>query len=336
MVNSGTIYANATASSLMTKLINQDKLSRLLDAKSGDVALKMLTEFGFGEGATVTNPFEFELLCDKEEENLYNFIVETCPNESASKCLTLSYDYHNIKSALKVKYGKSVNYSKLVYRFTTANEEELKDQILADNYEDLSSFQRTFCEKIDGYRVLGNLTPLKIDVESNLAMYSEIFQNLKASHDPILMEYFQLKVNIINLSTVVRAKAFELSDSMAMSMVIPFGTFDDTVFTTYLEGNGETLIEKLRFTDYKEIAKILVESETDKTALTKYEQMGENLLVDIFRKVKFLPEERLNTYFSYVFARYNVIKNVRLIMVCVNNRLDKAEIRERLVETYDR
>ena len=336
MVNSGTIYANATASSLMTKLINHDKLSRLLDAKNGETALKMVMEFGFGEGVTVTNPFEFELLCDKEEENLYNFIIETCPSEHALKCLTLSYDYHNLKSALKVKYGKNVDYGKLVYRYTRKSADELKDQVLSDNYEDLSLFQAELCKKIDEFHILGNLTPLKIDIESNLAMYSEIFQALKNAHDPLLMEYYQKKVNFINLSTVVRAKAFNLTDNMALSMLIPFGTFDETVFTAYLEGNGESLIEKLRFTEYKELGKVLIESESDKSALTKYEQMCENMLMDIWRDVKFIPEQRLSTYFSYVFARYNIIKNVRLIMVCVNNSLDTAEIRERLVETYDR
>lgn len=335
MSNNEIIYANATAVSLQNKLINQEKLARLADSKSGIQALKVLVEFGFGDGESVKSPFEFEKLCQVEEKKLNEFILLTCPNEYAKKALTISYDYHNIKSALKMKFGKNVVYNKLTYDYATINPEELLELVKADEYSVLTETQRMFCNSVDLMHVSQTLTPAKIDILGDKAMYSEIVDLADKSKEELLIKYFKAKIDLANINVAVRAKHFEIPEKSISDMLIEGGEISIDDFASYIDGNGEALVEKLRFTEYKDLAKLILESEEDKKALTRFEQEAENVLIRLFKSKKFDPPVGLNQYFSYIISKKVIIRNVRVIMVCINNDLDKAEIRERLVETYD-
>lgn len=336
MAINGIIYANTTATALMPKLINQDKQLRILDSKNGEVAVKVLTEYGFGEGVNVVNPFEFEKLCEQEEANLYKFIVDYCPKESALNVLTAQYDYHNIKALFKTKYGKNVDYNKLVFKFTRKNVDALKEQVFADVYDDLNENQKTLCEKLDELHVAGALTPSKIDIMCDKAMYSEIFAELKKLHEQTLTEQFKIKVDLINIETVIRAVEFEFAPLAIKNMIIDGGTLLGETFDYYIDGNLEKFKDAIKQTQYREAVTALLESGEGNGRFVKFESMAQNLQMKLFKSIKYLPQEGLNQFFAYVIARQTVIDNVRIIMVCLNNKKDKNEIRERLVETYDR
>ncbi|MEG2001700.1 MAG: V-type ATPase subunit [Clostridia bacterium] len=336
MANNGIIYANTTASALLPKLINQDKQLRILDCKSGDAAVKILMEYGFGDGVTVVNPFEFEKLCDQEEANLYRFIVDFCPKETAKTALTAKYDYHNLKALFKCKYGKNVDFNKLVFKFTDNNVDALKEQIFADIYDSLSERQKAFAVRMDELHVQGALTPSMIDIECDKAMYGEIFDNLKKLHEEKLTAFYQMKVDLTNLSTLFRATEFGFSPRAIKNMLIDGGSLGENVFDCYIEGNGEKFKDLIKITAYREAVDLLLNGKSATDSIVKFEALAENMQMKLFKSIKYLPQEGLNQFFSYVVARNAVIRNIRLIMVCLNNRLDKAEIRERLVETYDR
>lgn len=332
MANTGKIYANTTANTLSTKIITSEKEIRLLDCKNGDQAVKVLGEFGFGDGMNVNNGAEFEKLCEAEEESVYKFLTNFSPDEKVGKALKATYDYHNLKSVMKLKYGAKVDINKMCYKFTDLPNENLKELCFADNYRDFSKFAREFCEKVDELKGNGALTPAKIDSLGDKAMYNEIFDLINKSNETLLKEYFATKVDLLNLNISYRSKKYNESEKALSDFLIDNGSIKKEYFLEYLGGTNDQLIDRLKFTKFKDIAKIMLSEEEGSWA--KFETMSDDMLNDIFIKQKFLPTSGLTPFLSYIFARLTAIKNVRIIMVALNNGIDKQLVRERLRKTY--
>ena len=69
------IFANAKASALETKLLGSERLSRMIDCARPSDALKVLQETGFGEGLSVP-PSEAEKLIEAEERAFLSLAPE--------------------------------------------------------------------------------------------------------------------------------------------------------------------------------------------------------------------------------------------------------------------
>ncbi len=325
---SGRIYANITAETLSAKLIGQDKLTRLVECKNGEAAIKILGEYGFGDGLIETNPAEYETLCKAEEAATYRFCGELCPDEKLKKVFYAQFDYHNVKAVLKSKYGAKVELSKMTYPFTEIPPETLKEMIFADEYKALSSFQRKLCEEIDILHVSGKLTPSRIDILADKAMYGEIFSLLKGSGEKTLEEYYKTCVDLINIGTAARVVRNGDSEKALEEMLIDGGSIDKALLLSVTE-NDSKLKDGVKYTDMRKAVDVAFDG-----GITEYELIRDDILVDVYKKKRTFPPEGTDQFFGYLFARLMQVKNVRICMVCLNNGIDKDRMRERLRKTY--
>ena len=326
---SGKIYANTTAETLSSKLVGNDRLIRLADSKSGEAAVKTLGEFGFGDGQVITNPADYETLCKAEEAATYRFCGELCPSKKLEKAFKAQFDYLNLKAVLKAKYGSKVELDKMTYSFTDTAPEELKEKIFADDYKELSAFQRAFAEETDVLHVSGKLTPSKTDTLADKAMFEEIFSLLKGSGEKTLEEYYKTAVDLINIGTAARAVKNGDDEKSLEGMLIGGGEIDEKLFVDYLENGDARLKDAVKFTKYRRAVDVATEG-----SVTEYELLRDDVLTDVYKSKRTMPPEGLNQFFGYMFGRLTAVKNVRIVMVCLNNGIDKDRMRERLRKTY--
>lgn len=324
---SGKIYANVTAETLSQKLIGGDKLTRLAECKNGETAVKILGEYGFGDGMIISSPAEYETLCKAEEAATYRLCEELCPDEKLTRAFTASFDYHNIKAVLKAKYGAKVELSKMTYSFTRIAPEDLKEMIFADEYGKLSERQRKLCEEVDLLHVNGKLTPSVVDVLADKAMFEEVLT--LSGGEKTLNEYYRTSIDLINVGTAARAVKNGDSAKSLENMLISGGSLEKSLLTGLVEGSDIKLRDSVKYTELRRIVDVALDG-----SVTEYELLRDDVLVDVYKKKRTMPPEGMDQFFGYLFARLTAVKNVRICMVCLNNGIDKDRMRERLRKTY--
>ena len=329
-MKSGRIYANTTAETLSARLIGSDRLTRLADCKSGEAAIKVLGEYGFGDGIIATDPFDYERLCVAEERATYRLCGELCPDEKLERAFKLPFDYLNLKAALKAKYGAKVELEKMTYDFTDVDREALKEKVFADDYKDMSENRRKLCEEIDLLRVNNKLTPSAIDILADKAMFDEIFSLLKGSTEKTLVEYYKTKADLVNIGITARAIKNGDGKSSLERMLVIGGEIQKSLFVDCVELGTNRLFDEVRFTKYKKAVEVAFEKET----VTEYELLRDDILTDVYKSKRTYPPEGLDQFFGYLFARLTAVKNVRIAMVSINNGIDKERMKERLRKTY--
>lgn len=91
----------------------------------------------------------------------------------------------------------------------------------------------------------------------------------------------------------------------------------------------ENILEEFRFTDYGEVVKNVVNDLNDGKGLVSLERYIDNYLYGLFKENSF-DFESISPMLSYYLGKLNEIKNIRIVLVCLTNGLDKTLIRERL------
>lgn len=325
-------FANTVAVAKSVSLLNQDKLSRLLDCETGADGLKILAELSYGD-MSIENPYDFEILIDGEMKKHFEFITETSPDQNATNCFTLALDYHNLKCAFKAKYGKIKDYAEIAYSFASIEKETLLEWAEADEYKSLSPLMIKACEEIDSAHIGGNLTPAKIDYICDKQMYAEIFANLKKVSSNLLKNYFKAKIDLINIQTILRAKLHDIDAFELHNMLFDGGSISKLKLEEQYELALDAFMAEYTYTSYAEIIKILCHELSESSSQVEFEKARDEYLINIFKTKKFTSVDA-DLFYGYAIAKMFEFDNIRLIMVGLNNKLDKNKIKVRLKELY--
>ena len=99
-----TVYAYAVGRvrALETRLLDKGKLERMVEAASGEEALKVLSETDYANlVAEQASIYDFENILQKEIVNVFSLMRKISPQPSLTDLLSLKYDVHNLKVLLK-------------------------------------------------------------------------------------------------------------------------------------------------------------------------------------------------------------------------------------------
>ena len=83
-----------------TKLLNRDRIERMLEAPTTGDALKVLEECGWGDLSSL-GPDEFEMRLGTYLKEQLDDIEELVPDKRFVEAVRLKYDFHNIKVLIK-------------------------------------------------------------------------------------------------------------------------------------------------------------------------------------------------------------------------------------------
>ncbi len=329
-VTNSLVFANARIKALESNLLTADKITRMVDSSSLEEAVKVLAESNYGGGMGVSNPKLFDQILLAEEKNTANLIRTLVPEGYGVECFLLRNDYHNAKVFVKAKYSSIKDIESILKPYGTIEIEALKEGIASDNYSLLPNAMKKALEEIDLAFVNGKGSPKKIDVKLDLAMFENIFDNLTSIKGSI-KEYFVKLVDLTNIATMMRSKKANLNLKAFEEGYINGGTIDIKKLGSLYECNTDTLVDTMKYSEYKDAFLKLLEDRD--TALIKYEIYMDNLLLSIFKK------ERYNMFspspiVGYYLGKLTEIKMAKLVLVCINNDVDKKIIRQRLRDLY--
>ena len=127
------IYTNGSVAVLTTKLLSQEKLSRMAESDSVGEALKVLFESGYADGTAMTAA-DFESVLAEQTKQAAEFVKQNSPEPASTDCFLLQTDYRNAKIAMKSKYARKE--PQYLTEGGTLDASALSSKIITDDYGD--------------------------------------------------------------------------------------------------------------------------------------------------------------------------------------------------------
>lgn len=316
------VFATALASGESAKLLGRERLGRMIDSGDADEALRIALESGFGGGSTS----DMEAAVVYEEQQLAGFIRDCAPSEKIKTYLLSEYDYHNAEALMKAKYLK-VPTDGMLRPSGRCDVTAMREKIFKDEYCDFSAPLREALESADS-EFLNGTGGLRINSIFTRALYRELREAARGEHP--LAEICDFRIDTLNIQTALRARNLALAEEM----FVPGGTLDEYLLHRICEDSPEAILADFKVSLYQEYVGSALEALAEGRPFVDCENMADSYAVRLLKQDRFLLEG-FYPFYLYCLYKANELKNVRIILVGLNNGATAGEIRGRLRECYE-
>lgn len=321
----GLIFANSRAKAKEMNLFSEERLLRMMECKNIDDAVRILIEVNYAGGMIVDGNDFYDLLIE-EERIVTAFVREVAPANVGFECFFLRNDYHNIKALFKAKYGKIDDLTPLILPDGNYKFSKLKEWMDSDKLN-FSTFVTEAVKTINKAFETGNGSPRLIDVELDKAMYSDIVARLKLVSDKYILQYFKTLIDSTNILTFLRVTKIHASYAFFANNFVEGGGITLKQFEEVGTDNAK-LVKLLSGTVYKEFYDKIIDND-----LSQYETMQDNYLLKIF-SINKSDMFSVAPIVGYYLAKLNEIKVIRVVLVCIKNKVDFDEMKKRVRLLY--
>ncbi len=310
------IYANAIAKYNEGKLLDAERIRRLLDAEFSD-AVKMLCDYGYGGGTVDAKSYDIDAFISSETAALIDYVFSSSPNVYLSRVLTNRFLYGNAKAYYKARVSRKP-LSVAVYYM---DDGEIRGGIERGEYAALPKFMGEALEELDAEFVDSKPDPKRIDVRLTNAMYADSLFCAKKSRSKSLREFVSGEIDLTNIISALRARLLNVSEIALEKLLISGGELElDDIAEIYRSDSPLALIADTRYG--------FITEEIEKLDLPLLEARADDFLSQIWQ-----PHAEdmlsLSPFVSYFIAQLNEYKTVKTVLTCIKNNA-RGEIASRL------
>lgn len=315
------LYANGRIAVMSTRLLGADKFTRLAESNTLAEAVKLLIESGYGGGAALSNPNDYEQLLIAELDEALKVLKELCGNKHAVKYFLAKYDYLNAKALMKCKYMRQDG---LAFCYTEASiaPNTMQQAFVSDDYSVCSKNMAEACDAIDTAYAEGNRSPSIVDVTLDKAMFADmlIYANKCRLRFRFVKEMFAYLADTTNLMSAYRVKKAGLDKSVYADMLVIGGKISRDLLLELFDNLQQ--YSNLSY-EYKQFYALC---STDNASLLTAEGEQKNHLYKILRDNADLTT--IQPVLEYFFNKVNEIERIRKVFVAIKSGFDKDKIKD--------
>ena len=319
---------SARIHAMETRLLNTERMERMIEARELSEAAKVLTECGYGDMGQVT-PGAVEETLSKAQADLYHDLSTAVGNRALLDVFRCTYDYHNAKVLVKAE-ALGVNQDALLM-----GGGRYAPQKLAEDYgrEDLRGCSDIFRRGVARARETLGATgdPQLADFILDRACFEELTDLARQADSKFLEGYVALSIDVANLRSCVRAARLNKGGEFLQQVLVPGGTVP---LRTLALAKGEELGNVFRSGPLAHAAALgAAVSAPGSGALTEFERECDDAVMDYLsaaRRVAFGEQPIV----GYLYAREAEMTAIRTILSGRMAGLDGDTIRQRLRRTY--
>ncbi len=323
-------YATARIRAREQKLLSRNRLERLFEMKDYSDAVKIMVEAGYGNEQIDNRKSgveNLENILSAELLKTYDLIGEMIPDPLVLNLFRKKYDYLNAKLILKAEALK-VDVTKNLSRLGTIEPAKLLKLIHGRNLNDLPEiFREAILASLDSFSVSGD--PQMIDFIMDKASYRDMTEEAKASGDNFLIKLVDMLVDTANLRILIRSKLLSKPDDFIRNAWISGGSFSGKLYQEMENKGLDKLIEVLKNLDQEKLAVSLAEAIGSPDAISEVEKILDDYITIVLGQGKFVTMG-IEPVIGYLFFKETEIKNARLIITGVMNKISRETIKERL------
>lgn len=315
------IFAIARIRSKEKDLLSQTDLDQLMNCKTAGECIKILTDKGYGNGTENT----IDELINNELDKLWDFMRELVDDISDFSVILYTYDFHNLKVAIKSIITNTPPDKFFIHRGTVPAQKIYK---CIDNrkFNELPDYMGSAAE--EAFDVLlkthdGQLCDIIIDSKC----LEQILDTSKKSDEQLVKYYGEFTAACANIKTAIRCSNMGKSAEFMKKAIVECSTVDKDKLIHSACKSIDDIYNYLSITDYAKAVDAL------KQSFSAFEKWCDNTLMIKIREEKYNPFT-FGAILAYAMAKETEIKAVRIILSGKQNDLDYNAIKERLRDMY--
>ncbi len=321
------LYLSARVSGLETRLLGNDGLTKLIDAHSFEDAVRMASE-AFCADKSYGN---YEELLSGELEWTYDEISEMLEKAECEKTLIdplrYVYDCQNIKSLIKCE-ALGVSPDELLLSCGTVSAQQAK-RAVSDREFSVFPFSMTSAAvaAIEELAQTGN--PQRVDILLDKAAFEDMRNTAEQCGLDYLTELVDAKADLANIMLFARCTVQKCSYAFYKDVILPCGKLKEHFLLECFDGSTEKFAKELRVTQYGVLSELFYE----KASLRTLEKACDDYYTELASSAKNVPFGAQKAI-SYIIAKENEIKNVRIILAGKKAGIPSDTLRERMRVCY--
>lgn len=321
------LYLSTKIRAMESRLLERDRMDRMLEAPTTEDAARVLVECGYPEMPVVTVDTVDEVLA-QARENLFAEMSDLAPNEDMLDVFKVKYDYHNAKALLKCE-ALGLDPARLLVDTGRVPPEVLKEAVDRSNFHDLPDVMAGAI--VEAREVLGiTRDPQRSDLILDKAYFQEMETLAEENRSDFLKGYVKMLVDAANLRSAVRVLRMGKDADYLDTVLFPGGEVSPDRVRRAAEGDAlETVYFGTAFADAASVGQAAVSG----GSLTAFEKACDDTVNAYMQQAKYVAfgEQPL---LGYVSAKDNEFTAVRIILTGRLADLPADVIRERLRNAY--
>ena len=314
---------SARIRAMETKLLNQDRMERMLSAGSQEEAAKILQECGYPE-LDATHPEAMDAALAQAREEMLTDLGSGAPDARYIDIFKLKYDYHNVKSVLKAR-AVGTAPDRMLMDMGRIPAAELKDAVESGELDNLPGLLPQAAaearEVLDTTR-----DPQLSDIVLDRWMYQDMAQVADVTGSAFLKGYVAAQIDAANLRTLVRTLRMGKGGAFLKSVLLSGGEIPvDQVLAAGENGSMQALYASGRFQSAAEAGAAALKG----GSLTEFEKRCDDAVADYLSGAKMIPFGEA-PMLAYLAARETEYTNIRILLMGRAAGLPAEVIRSRL------
>ncbi len=325
--NSSFPFASARVKAMEQRLITKEKLSRLIEAKDFDAAMRLLAEYGYGHGVSQDS---FEPLIQKELSETDKLLEALSPSDIFTRIMRAERDYHNLKVIIKLMLRDGESESAELYPGNISID-ALKYAINENNYFSLPDTIKEALEYID--RQFAVLTDASIiGAALDRAYAKEVDALAVKMGDPVVSAYFEAFFDMTNIIALLRVRAADAEDKESFeraclrggkiskrTLIEAYDIADDGFLAAAAKGKYADILAGA-FADYQKTG-----------SLYMMEKARDDYLGALLQKSRF-DMFGIGPLMCYYIAKQREAAAVRMVMTAKQGGIEPDDVDARLKE----
>jgi V/A-type H+-transporting ATPase subunit C len=316
-------YAFGRVRALEVGLIDATQMKRMLDARTADDALKIISETPYG-AYLPENPQipDIEKAIIEELKKTYELSRKISPQREITDLFEVKYDMHNVKILLRSEITER-SLSHLLIPLGREGPENIKAALNGDlkavspEMQHVLSRARALYEETEDFQKV----QFFLDKERSRILRTGF------EGSPFLEEFYAIKVDLENIRNFLRAQKFNLDFE---DVFLPGGNLDLKFFGEAKEA-AEYFIEKTRSKDYAFVVSQGLADYEEEKSLVSYEKLTEDFLMQHMKKAKYYSLS-IEPLAGYLFAKEREARIVRQILI---SKMKGIDVTDRVSEVYE-
>lgn len=332
-------FVVALIRALESRMLTSGNLERMIDAKDGQEAYRVLNDFDYAEFLGESEkPENFQTVINAGLIETKETIMRYTPYPEIMDIMWLHFDFHNLKVLTKAYLqGKELNnpaiesilmplgkytFSELIEFFNKLNSPNIKT-----GFNEKNQILEAIREAIAIYTTEND--PSLVDAILDKAFYALIQTKIQAVKIAFLNEYFVLAADLANIRMFTRSLVIKKEELFKKLLFIKGGTLGENIYT----GNLEEFKNNLSKTVYANLAETGIKGYHEHHSFLQLEKEADGMLLDHMIKARYVtfgPEP----VFAFFWVKENNAQIIRTIMVNKLNNVDPMEIRKKIRKLY--
>lgn len=336
-------YSVALVRTLETLLLNENEVERMMLARDGQEAFKVLNEFDFADNKSgIEDAADFQTVIKEGLKDIQEVLINVTPDQKILHIVLHQYDFHNIKVMLKAKLSEKPfsEIENLLSDMGAIPIEALNAYIYGEDKGaqfGLSELTEGYIKKkIDKVQVLfekQNNNPLIIDLYLDQKLMKIIFGVATDSGNKFLIDYVKKLIDLNNIKLFFRMKSQEKDLELFEIAFLWNGTLPYNKFKDAFGHNLSEFPELFKGTRYAQIIETGFKHYEEEASFIYLEREVENHLTAYIKAAKLAPFGP-DALIAYFLAKKNNALIIRMIMVNKLNGIEPQEIQKRLRTLY--